>query len=212
MKILHRKKAFTLTELLVAIVFIVVFLVCLLGPHNIFGGSRAIKRAQMVCNLNNARQIYLATDAISIDNEKEGRPTIWPSSSGTDSNMSAFINELGFSKGDVKMLMAAPGIVVTLDGEPGSLTIDCKPNPSFRFYAVGDRPDDGKQVFLSSFNVQCTPGSITIDEDAVPFGGLGGVIVRRDGSGETMTARVLKRRTVQDSIPQEDQAPDLNWR
>jgi len=211
MKILHQKKAFTLVEVLVGII-IVAILVILVSPLLSFGiRPGSLSRAQMAGILSNARQIHLAAFAISIESEPRERP-IWPSASDTNSSLSAFFNQLELAGTDIQRLLGAPGITTKVTGEPGSLTIKCDPNPPFRFYAVGDRPpSDGKQVFLSTFNIRCAPGSITIDEDARPFGDNGGVIFRRDGSGEAWQKRLLMSRAAQDSIPQ-DQAPDLDWR
>jgi len=206
MKIRYRKKAFTIVELLVAIAVVSILVTVAISVV-----ISEVRNAESASILNNARQIYIATFSISLDNEKAGSPSIWPSASCTNSNLSAFINELGFNRGDVQRLLSGAGITVAAKGELGALTIKCNPNPPFRFYAVGDRPDDGKQVFLTSFNVQCAPRSITIDENAVPFGGLWGILFRKGGSGDSVKAVLLKEQAIIDTIP-ENQTLDLNWR
>ena len=202
------RNAFTLAELLVSIA-VVVILVLLAWPA--FTTSVPIKKAQMAAVLGNARYIYFAAETINADNKTKDRPDIWPNTSGANSSVTAFLNELGLVKVEAKKLLSAPGIVVTVEGEPGNLTFQCEPNPALRFYAVGDRPDDGNQVFISSFNIKCTPRTLTIDKEAVPFGGYGGVIFRRDGSGMFKRARLLIDQKVQDSISK-DQAEELRWR
>jgi len=171
----------------------------------------AIKQAQLIHSVSGMRQIYLATFAISLDNEKKELPAIWPSASGTSSNVTAFFNQLDLAGGDIERILSAPGIKVNVEGQRGAWAIHCNPNPAYRFYAVGDRPDDGMQVFMSSFNVQCAPGSITVDKNAVPFGNFGGAICRKSGSAEAFQTRVLRRQAIQDTIPK-DQAEELPWK
>ena len=187
------------------------FLAIILSALAVPAVAGAITKAQMVHTLNNARQIYFTTEVINADNEAKGHPAIWPSTSGTSSSMAAFFNQLNFEQGDIERTLSAPGIKVKVEGERGAWAIHCHPNPAFRFYAVGDRPDDGMQVFISSFNVKCAPGSITIDKNAVPFGGKGGVILRKSGSGESLSARILTQPAIQETIPK-DQAEAVNWK
>ena len=136
--------------MIIVAVVVLGFFAIILAAFAIPAVAGAITRAQQVQALNNARQIYLAMQSINIDNEAKGRPEIWPSMDGKISSVTALVNELRLDKDDAKRLLTAPGIAVSVQGEPGSLTFQCEPNPAFRFYAVGDRPGDGQQVFISS--------------------------------------------------------------
>jgi len=200
MKIL-RKKAFTLVELLV-----VIAIIGILAAFAVPAMGGAIRSAQMANVLSNARQFYIATFAINLDMETAGLGTAWPSTASTNSTFDGYISQLGFKRGDLQRLLAAPGITVSItDGD--QLTTQSRPNRAMRFYAVGDVPDDGMQVFISTYNVTCGPGSIEIDTAAQPFGDFGGVLFRRGGSGESMKASILTAEAVRAIVPTNQAMP-----
>jgi len=208
-----RKKAFTLVELLVVIVIIGI-----LAGMAIPAVAGAITRAQMIQVLNNAKQFQLATFTVNLDFETAGLGSIWPKkgggSGGADapvtSTLEGYINELDLNRGDIQKMLSGPGVAITVSGEKGSLTVSGTPNIALKFYGVGDKPDDGQQVFISSYNVTAKEKSVDINADAVPFGDKGGILCRKSGSAESLTARVLKSTAIKETIPS-NQAQDMGW-
>jgi len=105
-------KAFTLIELLV-----VISIIAILASLAIPAVSSALTRGQMTQTLNNARQLTLATQTMSIDTTAAGSGVSW--TTGTNNETLAVP---GFSQAlmdgkyltgtDLQKIYAAPGVVV----------------------------------------------------------------------------------------------------
>jgi prepilin-type N-terminal cleavage/methylation domain-containing protein len=112
MKKAHRSlQAFTLIELLV-----VISIIAILASLAIPAVSNALVRGQMTQTLNNARQLHLATQTMSIDTTTAGDGVSWTYSNNQPLNVSGFSTALIEGKyltgPDLRKIYAAPGVLV----------------------------------------------------------------------------------------------------
>ena len=113
MKNLKRSlRAFTLIELLV-----VISIIAILASLAIPAVSSALVRGQMTQTLNNARQLHLATQTMSIDSTTAGDGVSWTYSNTTVLTVPTFSQALVDGKyltgPDLRKIYAAPGVTVT---------------------------------------------------------------------------------------------------
>lgn len=108
-KFLH---AFTLIELLV-----VISIIAILASLAIPAVSNALVRGQMTQTLNNARQLHLATQTMSIDTTTAGDGVSWTYSNATLLNVGTFSGALMEGKyltgADLRKMYAAPGVTIS---------------------------------------------------------------------------------------------------
>lgn len=104
--------AFTLIELLV-----VISIIAILASLAIPAVSNALVRGQMTQTLNNARQLHLATQTMSIETTTIGDGVSWTYSNSTLLNVGSFSTALLEGKyltgPDLRKIYAAPGVTVS---------------------------------------------------------------------------------------------------
>ena len=105
-------RAFTLIELLV-----VISIIAILASLAIPAVSNALVRGQMTQTLNNARQLHLATQTMSIDTTTAGDGVTWTYSNNQPLTVATFSTALTEGKyltgQDLRKIYAAPGVLVT---------------------------------------------------------------------------------------------------
>lgn len=181
-----RSKAFTKTELLVAlgIVSVLFFILSVLAlPSLVTGGS--LTKSRMLQTLSNMKQLYLATQQMAVDGEATTNSTLgWPSDTGASfSNWTTQLVQGGYlSTNDLAKLLSAPGVIVPNTGIP--LTN----NTALLLYAV-KATSPTNTVFLSTANFTNTPNGGTFNPAAKPYGKAGFVVFRNSGEGTIYSAR-----------------------
>ena len=175
MKSLTRSlRAFTLIELLV-----VISIIAILASLAIPAVSSALARGQMTQTLNNARQLTLATQTMSMDTTSAGSGPSWTvGSDGTQLTIATFSQELTNGKyltdSDLRKIYAAPGILIP----PNSTTFNAT-NIAFSIMQTAESsPSD--QPFLITRNWQ--NGTLTTN---APYGDKGFIVFRKGGDGGT---------------------------
>lgn len=174
MKNLKRSlRAFTLIELLV-----VISIIAILASLAIPAVSSALVRGQMTQTLNNARQLTLATQTMSIDTTTAGDGISW--TTGTDGQAldvngfsQALVNGRYLTVADLRKIYAAPGVVIpssteTFQGDQIAFSI---------FETKESSPSD--QPFVITKNWEA--GALNVD--ATPYGDKGFVVFRKGGDG-----------------------------
>lgn len=175
MKNLHRSlRGFTLIELLV-----VISIIAILASLAIPAVSNALSRGQMTQTLNNARQLTLATQTMSIDTTTAGSGVSW--TMGTNSQTltvstfsQALIDGKYLTATDLQKIYAAPGVVVNNTNFTAN-------GIAFAIMGTTDSsPSD--QPFVITKNWQA--GTLTTN---APYGDKGFVVFRKGGDGGTYT-------------------------
>lgn len=164
--------AFTLIELLV-----VISIIAILASLAIPAVSSALIRGQMTQTMNNARQLTLATQTMSIDTTTAGSGVSWTTgTNGETLTVSSFSQALidgkYLSGSDLKKIYAAPGVLVnntnfTATGIAFAIMETSESTPS-------DEP------FVITRNWQ--NGELTTN---APYGEKGFVVFRKGGDGGT---------------------------
>lgn len=164
--------AFTLIELLV-----VISIIAILASLAIPAVSSALVRGQMTQTMNNARQLTLATQTMSIDTTTAGSGVSWTlGTNGETLTVSSFSQALTDGKylsgSDLKKIYAAPGVLVkdtnfTATGIAFAIMQTAESTPS-------DEP------FVITRNWQ--GGKLTTN---TPYGEKGFVVFRKGGDGGT---------------------------
>lgn len=175
MKPLKRSpKAFTLIELLV-----VISIIAILASLAIPAVSSALTRGQMTQTLNNARQLTLATQTMSMDTTTAGSGAAWTvGSDGSQLTVDTFSQELLVGKyltdSDLRKLYAAPGVVI-----PTTLSNFTATDIAFSIMETQESsPSD--QPFLITRN--WVDGELTTN---APYGDKGFIVFRKGGDGGT---------------------------
>ena len=163
-------QAFTLIELLV-----VISIIAILASLAVPAVSSALVRGQMTQTLNNARQLTLATQTMSIDTTTAGSGISWT----TDTNNSP-LSVKGFSDAlisgkyltaqDLRKIFAAPGIIIN----DTNFTED---NIAFAIMNTTEAsPSDQPFVITKNW----VSGALTTN---APYGDKGFVVFRKGGDG-----------------------------
>lgn len=166
--------AFTLIELLV-----VISIIAILASLAIPAVSSALTRGQMTQTLNNARQLTLATQTMSMDTTTAGSGASWTvGSDGQQLTVDTFGLELLAGKylteSDLRKLYAAPGVVV-----PTGTTNFTAEDIAFSIMETQESsPSD--QPFLITRNWE--DGELTTN---APYGDKGFIVFRKGGDGGT---------------------------
>jgi prepilin-type N-terminal cleavage/methylation domain-containing protein len=176
MKSLPRSlRAFTLIELLV-----VISIIAILASLAIPAVTAALTRGQLTGSLNNARQLFLATQTMAMDAFQTGEGAGWPGDNVIAGNWQTYLQELTSGKyltpADLRKICSAPGVQ-----QPSADDADALPTVSgLAVYAISDAAasDD---IFCSTAN--WTGPVEELDPKAVPFGDKGFVVFRKGGDG-----------------------------
>lgn len=168
----HSLRAFTLIELLV-----VISIIAILASLAIPAVSSALTRGQMTQTLNNARQLTLATQTMSIDTTTAGSGVSW--TMGTNNQpltVAAFSQALTDGKyltgADLQKIYAAPGVIVNSTNFAAN-------NIAFSIMGTTESsPSD--QPFVITKNWQS--GTLTTN---APYGDKGFIVFRKGGDGGT---------------------------
>jgi len=175
MKSLRRSpQAFTLIELLV-----VISIIAILASLAIPAVSSALVRGQMTQTLNNARQLTMATQTMSIDTTTAGSGASWTvGTDGSQLTVSTFVSELTNGKylteADLRKLFAAPGVVI-----PADATTFTGGDIAFSIMQTSESsPSD--QPFVITKNWQA--GELTTN---APYGDKGFIVFRKGNDGGT---------------------------
>jgi prepilin-type N-terminal cleavage/methylation domain-containing protein len=171
MKNLKRSlQAFTLIELLV-----VISIIAILASLAVPAVSSALVRGQMTQTLNNARQLTLATQTMSIDTSTAGSGVSW--TTGTNNSpltVSTFSQELMSGKyltgSDLRKVFAAPGVIINDTNFTAA-------NIAFAIMGTTESsPSD--QPFVVTKN--WVSGALTTN---APYGDKGFIVFRKGGDG-----------------------------
>ena len=163
--------AFTLIELLV-----VISIIAILASLAIPAVSSALTRGQMTQTLNNARQLTLATQTMSIDTTTAGSVSWTTGTNNQPLTVSTFSQALTDGKyltgSDLQKIYAAPGVVVNNTNFAAN-------NIAFSIMATTEStPSD--QPFVITRNWQA--GALTTN---APYGDKGFIVFRKGGDGGT---------------------------
>jgi len=170
-------EAFTLIELLV-----VISIIAILASLAIPAISSALVRGQMTQTLNNARQLTMATQSMSIDTSTAGSGASWTmNESNQVQTVSSFCaalangNYLKYS--DLAKLFSAPGVTVkgTNSDAFGATNI------AFSIIKT-EESSPADQLFLITRNWQ-QPGILVASN--APYGDKGFIVFRKGGDGAT---------------------------
>ncbi len=169
-------RAFTLIELLV-----VISIIAILASLAIPAVSSALVRGQMTQTLNNARQLTLATQTMSIDTTTAGSGASWTTGSdGSPLNVSTFSQELitgnYLSDSDLRKIYAAPGVLI-----PANATTFDAGDIAFSIMETQES-SASDQPFVITKNWQS--GALTTN---APYGEKGFIVFRKGGDGGTFS-------------------------
>jgi prepilin-type N-terminal cleavage/methylation domain-containing protein len=168
----HSLRAFTLIELLV-----VISIIAILASLAIPAVSSALTRGQMTQTLNNARQLTLATQTMSIDTTTAGSGVSWTTGTNNETlSVATFSQALTEGKyltgSDLQKIYAAPGVIVNNTNFAAN-------NIAFSIMATTESsPSD--QPFVITKNWQS--GALTTN---APYGDKGFIVFRKGGDGGT---------------------------
>lgn len=173
------EKALTVTELLVALVVILVAIGFLLSLSHVTWTS-SLTQGQMSQTLSNMKQLHLATQQMALDGITTGKTNLGLPGDigGTFSNWTAQIVSGNYlTAWDLSKMLSAPGIVLNPRQIPATNTT------AVLVYAVKEQ-SEGSTVFLSTANFTNTPtGGLPPLADAKPYGNDGFIVFRKAGDG-----------------------------
>jgi prepilin-type N-terminal cleavage/methylation domain-containing protein len=165
-------RGFTLIELLV-----VISIIAILASLAIPAVSSALTRGQMTQTLNNARQLSLATQTMSIDTTAAGSGVSWTTGTNNETlTVATFSQALTDGKyltaADRQKIYAAPGVIVNNTNFAAN-------SIAFSIMATTESsPSD--QPFVITKNWQA--GALTTN---APYGDKGFIVFRKGGDGGT---------------------------
>ncbi|HEY5792715.1 MAG TPA: type II secretion system protein, partial [Chthoniobacterales bacterium] len=171
----RKLSAFTLIELLV-----VISIIAILASLAIPAVTGALTRGQMTQTLNNARQMTLATQQMSLDSFTAGSGPAWTTQNGTDfSTLQEFIDNLVnnnyLTANDIKKLLAGPGVTAVTVSTTNATVAPA--SSAFSFFQTSESTPN-ERAFLVTKN--WASSALTTN---APYGNKGFVVFRKGGDG-----------------------------
>jgi prepilin-type N-terminal cleavage/methylation domain-containing protein len=206
---------FTLVEMLV-----VIAIIATIAAFALPAITGALVRGQLAQAVSNARQVHLATFAMTTDGTQTGDAKYaWPgdlfaSSDATVkiTNVSDFVKRLVdndyLKAGDLKVF-AAPGVNPWNGGYTKdangvgtfSPAYDGDKNCAYKIYKVTDK-DPGNTIFLATKNFTYSgTASTAINSTAAPFGDKGFVVFHKGGDGTFYKKQQATSKTILGTPP-----------
>ena len=208
---------FTLVEMLV-----VIAIIATIAAFALPAITGALVRGQLAQAVSNARQVHLATFAMTTDGTQTGDAKYgWPgdlaastTTGATITNVPDFITRLVdndyLKAGDLKVF-AAPGVnpwngTYTKPADATSTgsfapVFDGDKNCAFKIYKVKDT-DASNTIYLATKNFTYTSDSTTaITATAVPFGDKGFVVFHKGGDGTFYKKQQATSKTLLGVLP-----------
>ncbi len=170
-------QGFTLIELLV-----VISIIAILASLSIPAVTGALTKGQMTQTLNNARQLHLQTQNMTIDTTTTGEGWSW-TYQGTNPGsiagfLAALVEDKYLTESEIRKIMTAPGVTPKV-GEAMSAG-----NIAFTIMQTKDS-DPRENPFVITKNwISLTTG---LDPEVQPYGGKGFVLMRIGGDGGIFT-------------------------
>jgi prepilin-type N-terminal cleavage/methylation domain-containing protein len=165
-------RAFTLIELLV-----VISIIAILASLAIPAVSNALVRGQMTQTLNNARQLHLATQTMSIDTSTAGDGVSWTYSNATLLDVAGFSGALTEGRyltgADLRKIYTAPGRNVADTNFTAS-------GIAFKIFDTKEN-DPSDKPFVAT-TLREAPNTTN-----VPYGDKGFIMFRKGGDGGIFT-------------------------
>ncbi len=177
----RNRTAFTLVELLVVLVFILLVVALIGRPLP----TSALVKGQVVQTLSNMRQLHLATQQMALDGVTTADTNFgWPGDiGGSFTNWTSQLLKGDYlSTNDLYKLLSAPGVVVKPDDV---LTAS---NTALVAYTVFTN-SPATDVFLSTANFTNTATGGILNPSAKPYGNKQFVVFRRLGDGAILQSR-----------------------
>src|SRR5438552_7845503 len=119
---IRSQSAFTLIEMLV-----VISIIAILAAFAVPALTSALTRGQMTGTMNNARQLYLASQQMALDGAANSDPALgWPGDLAGVASLADYCNSLVnnnyLKPGDLQKLLNAPGTAcVVTPGDPAAV-------------------------------------------------------------------------------------------
>jgi prepilin-type N-terminal cleavage/methylation domain-containing protein len=176
--------AFTLIEMLVVISIIVV-LAAFAGPA-IFS---ALTKGQMTASVNNARQLFLAGQQMSLDGTTNSDASLgWPgdiTSPAAVTGVVAYCDKLVqnnyITAGDLQKIMSAPGVNATVTGGTTSgstyTPVTAISNPALKVYKLQEK-NPSNTIFAVTNNYTY---NTALTATGAPYGDKGFIVQRKGG-------------------------------
>ena len=176
MKLTHRSlHAFTLIELLV-----VISIIAILASLAIPAVTGALSRGQMTQTLNNARQLHMQTQTMSIDTSIAGEGWSWTFNGTNPGTLPAFCVALMtnnyLTESELRKIFTAPGVIPPIGGEFNTA------NVAFKIMQTKESdPSDSLFVITKNWS------SEGLGAETQPYGNKGFVLMRKGGDGGIFT-------------------------
>ncbi len=181
----RRRSAFTLIEMLV-----VISIIAILAAFAVPALTTALTRGQMTGTMNNARQLYLAGQQMSLDGATNADANLsWPGASPAPANLTEYCTRLVTNDylkvGDIPKLLSAPGAICTATSSTTSsgTTVTLSGTSGLKVYPVTDN-DASNTIFAVTSNY--TYDTAFTASPPSPYGDKGFVVVRKGGDASVL--------------------------